>query len=52
MGTTLIIIVILAIGVLAYFGLRKRSSKSGKVAMPTPSPKKDDDNKTKKDIEV
>lgn len=47
----LIIIALALIGVLAYFGLKKRSSKGGKVANVSPSPKKDNDNKTKKDLE-
>lgn len=50
MGTTIIIIVFLAIAVLAYFGLRTKGVKA-KNTTPVPNIK-DKEIPTKKDIEV
>ena len=51
MTALIIFAVVIAIGLLLYFKTPK-GTKSGKVTNPSPSPKRDNDNKTKKDIEV
>ena len=48
----IIVAVLLGIGAIAYFGFKKIGKKeyTGKAATPTPSPKKVNDNTTKKDV--
>lgn len=50
MNILIIVLVFLAIGAVAYFGFRSKKTATGKVTTVSPSPKKIDDNTTKKDV--